>query len=73
MARAFHVFYTEAVGLRPVHKEFMDERELLAFVTTANDPDFSNVQNLRVVYGELLEFEPAKVIESYRIKGGVNR
>ena len=66
--KKFHAFYITAVGHEPQYMVLDKVDEVLALVKKANDPDYSNIRNLRVIWGQLLEFEPATVVETYRIK-----
>ena len=63
----FYAFYTWVYGMEYRREEFDDEKDVLAFVKRANDPT-DGVRGLTVIYGQKLEFEPCKVVESYRIK-----
>lgn len=66
MANGYHIFGTKVFGRDSFYKFTDDEQELLAFVKENHDHE--TVSGLRVVYGEILEFEPATVIETFRIK-----
>ena len=68
MANEFHAFYKKAYGNDSVYLATEDETKIIELVKASHDG--GNVRDLRVVYGQLLEFEPAKVVETYRIKGG---
>jgi len=63
----FYVFYTYAYGMHPQQRVFEKKEELLAFIQEAMD-DISAYRDLTVIYGKKLEFEPAVVIQSYKIK-----
>ena len=67
MKKQYHIFGTEAVGRTPYYKCTDSEPEVLALVKTVHDGE--SIYGLRVVHGELLEFEPATVVETFRIKG----
>jgi hypothetical protein len=64
----YHCFYIEAVGLNAKYVCFDSEAEMLELVFKANS-EWSGYRNLHVVYGRALEFEPAKVVEAWRVKG----
>jgi hypothetical protein len=66
MSETYHAFY---VGMERglEHRSFDGETALLAFVKKALDDSYYH-RGLTVVYGELIEFEPATFVESYRIK-----
>jgi hypothetical protein len=70
--KQYHCFYIEPVG--HIYKYAAHDRlePVLALVKEnerGKDPnDYSNVSGLRVIWGSALEFEPATVVETYRIK-----
>jgi hypothetical protein len=72
MTLRYHCFYVEPVG--HVRKYIAHDQidPVLALVKEnerGKDPaDYSNVRDLRVILGQEVEFEPAKVVETYRIK-----
>lgn len=53
-------------GNHPYYAASEDEKQVLAFVKENHDNP--TIAGLKAVYGELLEFEPAEVIQSFRIK-----
>jgi hypothetical protein len=63
----YHAFYVWAYGNERKYECFADEASMLAMVKRANDPD-DGVRDLKIVSGELLEFEPCQIVESWRIK-----
>lgn len=65
--KKFHAFYTWAYGNEPRHEVFDDEAALLKFVHDAKSNPVG-FRGLSVVYGEELSFEPATVIQTYRIR-----
>jgi hypothetical protein len=66
MTKSYHCFYTKSVGYEHKYEAFDREADVVALVKRADNP--YDICGLRVVYGELLEFEPATVVETYRIK-----
>lgn len=72
MTLRYHCFYVEPVGY--VRKYIAHERiePVLELVKLDElnrmSGEYSNVAELRVIWGLLVEFEPAKVVETYRIK-----
>lgn len=63
----YFVFYTYAYGSESRREEFDKLDEVLALVKNAADED-TGYRNLVVIVGRKLEFEPCKVVESYRVK-----
>lgn len=66
--KAYHAFYVgHAMDRGLKHDVFYDDEKLLAFVKKATDDPYY-FTGLTVVYGDIVEFEPATYIESFRIK-----
>lgn len=63
----YHCFWVNPYGYKSEYAAHADLASVLALVKRSNSED-SDVSNLRVVYGELLQFEPATYVESYRVK-----
>lgn len=70
--KLYHCFFIEPVGYHTKYVAHDRIGPVLALVKEnerGKDPDdYSNVSNLRVVFGHLLEFESATVVETYRVK-----
>jgi len=70
--KRYHCFYIEPVGYDTKYVAHDKIEPVLALVKEderGKDPaDYSNVRGLKVVFGHLLEFEPATVVETYRVK-----
>jgi hypothetical protein len=72
----YHAFWYQPVGMVDRYEAFDAIEPVLKLVHEAEqtkrmyaDPDaYGRVGGLRVIYGELLEFEPAEVVKTYRIK-----
>lgn len=63
----YHAFYIYAYGNESRYEAFDDEQEMLKLVKRANEPE-PDVLRLLVVHGQLLEFEPALIVEAWRVK-----
>lgn len=73
MAAKYHYHYREPVGARYVFGSTESHDEMIELVRKANDVDEdgysrSNMANLTVIWGEQLEFEPATVVQTWRVK-----
>lgn len=65
----FYVFYTWAYGYEHRRKVFHTEEELLEFIKKTKEDD-SPYRRLIVIRGREVDFEPVKVVETWRIKRG---
>ena len=63
----YFAFSTWAYGNEPRREEFDKLDDVLALVKKAADED-AGYLNLVVIEGRKLEFEPCKIVESYRVK-----
>lgn len=65
----FYVFYTWAYGYEHRRKIFDLEDDLIKFINKAKEEgDDSPYRRLIVIRGQEVEFEPATVVETWRIK-----
>lgn len=66
----FHCFYLEPVGNVRKYVVHDSEQPVLDLVRKANPAphEFPNIADLIVICGSLVEFEPAKWVESFKIK-----
>lgn len=67
MTKRYHCFYMNPYGNERKYVAHDDLPPVLDLVKKSNIEDEA-VVGLKVVYGELLEFEPATYVETYRIK-----
>lgn len=68
----YHMFWLEPVGQVRRYEATDDLSVVQEMVRKANADErdeYSNVAGLKVIYGRLLEFEPAEIIKSWRVKG----
>jgi len=65
--KKFHAFWMNGIGNIPEYASFDDEKPVLDLVKKAKEED-SSIYGLRVIYGEYLEFEPVKIVDSWKIK-----
>ena len=73
--KIYHCFWREPIGNAYKYEATEDLDRVQALVTANADyssAEFSNVSGLRVIYGELLEFEPAQVVTKWKIKEPLN-
>ena len=69
LSEQWHCFWVNPYGMHHEYKAFDDIGPVLALVGKNNQEYGSSpVCNLRVVYGELLEFEPTEVVKSWKVK-----
>ena len=62
----YYIFGTNVYGGGLFYEATDDQQRVLKIVK--DNHDHETVYGLRVVYGTLLEFEPATVVKTYRIK-----
>jgi|HubBroStandDraft_6_1064221.scaffolds.fasta_scaffold00056_69 hypothetical protein len=68
MAYNYHAFWITRFGYKSMYKEVSHDEALALVKESQSEEDGSNVTYLRIVFGQLMEWEPAKIIESYRFK-----
>lgn len=61
----YHAFWINSYGNQMESKVSYDTAEIIALRLMV---DRGDIGSLQVVYGVAIEFEPAKVVESYKIK-----
>jgi hypothetical protein len=69
--KKYHVFWCEPYGNTRRYEAFGEIEPVLRLVKADYDHrqgKYSNVAGLRVVYGELLEFEPCEVVTTFMVK-----
>lgn len=64
----YYASYRYAYGNEHRLEEFDRLDDILALVKRASDDEYAGYRDLVVIWGEKLEFEPCKIVESYRIK-----
>lgn len=65
----FYVIYIRGVGGGGYRMdEFQDEESLLSFIKKVKEEGEELYRDVVVIYGSEVEFEPAKIVESWRIK-----
>ena len=67
----YHMFWTEPVGGINRYEATADLSVVQEMVRMANSDDrdeYTNVASLKVIYGRLLEFEPAEIVKTWRVK-----
>lgn len=62
----YYLFGMNTYGGAPYYEVTDDQTRVLQVIK--ENYDHETIYNLRVIYGTLLEFEPATVIETFRIK-----
>lgn len=67
MNETYHAFWINPYGMHPMYRDSVRLEPLLDLVKQSHAQD-SEIRSLRIVYGVLLEFEPATVVETYRVK-----
>lgn len=65
--RYYHAFWREPAGGEIRHLATYSDSEIAALRKKA-DGEWPDVRDLYVVYGVMVEFEPIRVVEAYRIK-----
>lgn len=63
--KQYHAFWIEPVGMRRRYAAFASEADVCNLMLKQQNEE--NVADLHVVYGELVRFEPATIVESFRI------
>lgn len=63
----YYVFYTYAYGMQAEQKVIDDYAEMIALVKKAKEPE-SPYLGFTVIWGRKLEFEPATIVETWKIK-----
>lgn len=63
--KQYHATYL--YSREPRYLTTYDDNAIVALRKSA-DGEYPSITNLVVVYGVLIEFEPAKVVETYKIK-----
>ncbi len=69
----FYAFYVWPYGNEAKREEFNTAAEVEAFYkkamdsTSGSDEGMSDYRNLIIIYGEPVQFEPAKIVEAWRI------
>ena len=68
--KQYHCFWINPHGMQREYKVFDDEAAVLELVKENEKPqdEYRNVNGLVVIYGVKVEFEPAVVVQSYKIK-----
>lgn len=70
MKNQYHCFWVNPFGMDRQYKVFGDLEPVLDLVkeNEKDADDFSRVRNLVVIYGERLDFEPAVVVQTFKVK-----
>lgn len=62
----FHVFYRQVYGNQRFHQTFDGAVEMLEIITKIKGSD--SYDDLLVIYGETVEFEPVEIVKAWTIK-----
>jgi hypothetical protein len=69
MSKKYHAFYIWAYGYESRYECLDNEKDMLELVRKAREPDDNHgYRNLRIIYGDLLEFEPIEIVKSWKVK-----
>lgn len=67
MSARYHAFWVNPYGSKRERLSTHDLDKILQ-LRLRQDSEGSDVRDLVVIYGDVLEFEPVRIVDSYRIK-----